>query len=486
MRASFDIIIETPIYTSGQSIKTLGEILFKPLAGRDEDCHIILSHFENEYIEISLVRLRFIVRNLLQYFKKNEILKGQTVAVICFQGCNEMITALYFIALASMGCRVFLPMYFETAEFSEWIDQTHLAHIILPGDEIMSLDSHEREKSACQAVQKAAFGRGLKIWDSLKDFNLLELLRRPEQGLINSEIVGIEDQYIVMPDDEVLIVSTSGTSGHSRLLVYTHRSYFLNCLSWEQAGFFNPDLLGGKGFTPLFTHTMGIRAFINALWTGVPVCLITTEWFIEKPEIVRYLLLKMKPDHITGGPAVYNALIEMFRIYPELKWEIGAHFKTLVSSGARYNPAISNEIMAATRLRLHNAFGTTETQQVTSTLLSSRSVFDEGRTPLGKPLPGVSIGLIKTDTGINHYRLFVKSVFGCKYCLQEKDAGRDNYYETGDIVIFDNNKELHFFGKSESGLFQRQFRSKNSDSFASELLCRSVSGNKTCGILSDY
>ena len=264
-------------------------------------------------------------------------------------------------------------------------------------------------------------------------------------------------EYIALPDDEILIVSTSGTSGHSRLLVYTHKAYFLNCFSWELAGFYKPDLLGGKGFTPLFTHTMGIRAFINALWTGVPVCLIITDWFIEKPEIVRYLLLKMKPEHITGGPAVYNAFIELFRMFPELKSEISAHFKTLVSSGARYNPATSNEVLTATGLRLHNAFGTTETQQVTSTLLSSRSVFEEGRTPLGKPLPGVSIGLIKTDTGANHYRLFVKSVFGCKYCLQEKDAGMDNYYETGDIVVFDNNKELYFSGRANQDYFKDSF-----------------------------
>jgi acetylornithine/succinyldiaminopimelate/putrescine aminotransferase/predicted amino acid dehydrogenase/acyl-coenzyme A synthetase/AMP-(fatty) acid ligase len=457
MRASFDIIIENPIHITNKPVKTIGQILFEPLTSRDENCNIILSHIENDYIEISLFRLRFVVQNLMLNFKEKDIIKGQTVVLLTFHGCNEMFTALYFVALASIGCRVFMPMYSETVEFSNWIDLTHAEHIILPEGEVMSLDSHEKEKSAIKEIKNIAFSRGVKIWDNLSDFGLLELLRRTENELINFQPVADEDLFTTTPDDEVLIVTTSGTSGRSRLVVYTHKAYYFNCLSWEQAGFYKPDRLGGTGFTPLFTHTMGIRAFINALWTGVPVCLIITEWFIEKPEIVRYLLLKMKPAHITGGPAVYNAFIELFRIYPELKSGLSAHFRTLISSGALYNPVTSKEILDATGLLLHNAFGTTETQQVSSTLLSSPSVFQEGMIPLGKPLPGVSMGLIKTDSGINHYRLFLKSVFGHKHCLAEEDIAGEDYYDTGDIVVFADKENLFYSGRASQDYFKDNF-----------------------------
>jgi len=456
MKASFDILLENPLLLTDKPVKTIGQILFEPLTGRNENCNIILSHIENDYIEISLFRLRLVVLNLIRNFKEKDIRKGQTVILLTFHGCNEMFTALYFIALASMGCRVFMPMYYETVEFSGWIDLTQAAYIILPEGEVMSLDGHEKEKSAIKEIKDIAIDRGVKIWDNLSDFCLLEFLRRTESEWINFQPVVIEDLFTAMPDDEVLIVTTSGTSGRSRLLVYTHQAFYFNCLSWEQAGFYKSDRLGGTGFTPLFTHTMGIRAFINALWTGVPVCLIITEWFIEKPEIVRYLLLKMKPAHITGGPAVYNAFIELFRIYPELKSGLSAHFKTLVSSGALYNPVTSQEISDATGLHLHNAFGTTETQQVMSTLLNCPSVFLEDILPLGKPLPGVSIGLIKTDTGINHYRLFLKSVFGHKHCLAEEDIVED-YCDTGDIVFFEDKENLFYSGRASQDFFKDNF-----------------------------
>lgn len=228
MRASFDIIIENPILLTNKPVKTIGQILFEPLTGRDENCNIILSHIENDYIEISLFRLRLVVLNLIRNFKEKDILKGQTVVLLTFHGCNEMFTALYFIALASIGCRVFMPMYSETVEFSNWIDLTQAAHIILPEGEVMSLDGHEKEKSAIKEIKNIAFGRGVKIWDNLSDFGLLELLRRTESELINFQPVVIEDLFSAIPDDEVLIVTTSGTSGRSRLVVYTHKAYYLN------------------------------------------------------------------------------------------------------------------------------------------------------------------------------------------------------------------------------------------------------------------
>jgi acetylornithine/succinyldiaminopimelate/putrescine aminotransferase/acyl-coenzyme A synthetase/AMP-(fatty) acid ligase len=456
MRKQFDLVIENPVHFTDKPVKTIGQILFTPLDGRDENCNIILSHIENDYTEISLFKLRRIVKSLISDFKNKDIHKGETVILLTFNGCNEMFTAIYFLALASMGCRVFMPMYSETLEFSAWVDLSHATHIILPEGEVMSLEGHEKEKSAVKEIKNIASNSGVKIWDNVSDFDLMELMRS-ESKISSSQFVITDDMLTKNPDDEVLIVTTSGSSGQSRLVVYNHKSYFLNCLAWEKAGFYNPDKLGGTGFTPLFTHTMGIRAFINALWTGAPVCLIITEWFIEKPEIVRYLLLNMKPAHITGGPAVYNAFIELFRLYPELKSELRRHFKTLVSSGAPYNPVTSKEIMNITGLHLHNAFGMTETQQIFSTLLSPPTVFQTGMIPLGKPLPGVSIGLKKSDTGMDHYRLFVKSIFGHKYCLLKDDTEMDDYFDTGDVVFCDDQGNLFYLGRANKDYFKDSF-----------------------------
>ena len=452
----FDLSIDNPLNTRGSAV-SIGQLLFEAKNDRDEKSTIILSHLENQYVELSLAQLRHIVAKLITNFQQKNITQGQTVMVIILNGCNELFSALHFLALASMGCRVFLPMFTQLEDFSQWIQLTGSSHILLPEAEVMSLKSHENEKQAISTIKRIAANHNLNTWDQVTAFGLIGLIQNPIPSKDQIQVNLVSQNFTCTdPDQEALIVTTSGSSGESKLVVYTHRAYYYNCIAWQEAGFYQPDKLGGTSFTPLFTHTMGIRALINALWTGYPVCLIITEWFIEKPEIVRYLLLKMKPAHITGGPAVYNTLIELFRIYPELKSKLSDSLGTLVSSGAKYSAKTCTELASATGLKLQNAFGTTETQQVTSTMLNSGSVFKEHL--LGKPLPGVSLGLRKYDTGLNQYRLFVKSDFGCKYFLTKTgESTSQEYFDTGDLVVYDDQGHLYYAGRAAQDYFKDNF-----------------------------
>lgn len=456
MAETFDLAFENPLETNLLPLKTIGEILFSEIDGRGEESKIILSHFENQYIEISLRHLRRIVSALFGCFDNYNISKGDTVILLTFHGCNEMITALYFIALASRGCRTFLPMYSEEKEFSRWIDLTHSKHIIAPLNEVMSLEGHDKEKTGIREIRGLAAKKGINILDNISDFRIDELIVN-EDPLINNAQEHLKFQAEKsLPGDDVLIVTTSGTSGKSKLIVYTHEAYHLNCLAWKKAGFYDKNILGGIGFTPLLTHTMGIRALINALWTGSPVCLIITEWFFTRPETVRYLLLKMKPEHITGGPAVYNTFLELFRIFPEIKQDLSKNLKTLVSSGAAFDTRTAREVFNATGLYLHNAFGTTESQQVFSTILSPEISLDSNLIPLGKPLPGVKIGLVKAEEQ-NHYRLYIKSAFSHKYCLGEEEGDQDGYFDTGDIVKIDGNDCYFYIRRASLDYFKDSF-----------------------------
>jgi acetylornithine/succinyldiaminopimelate/putrescine aminotransferase/predicted amino acid dehydrogenase/long-subunit acyl-CoA synthetase (AMP-forming) len=457
MEKSFELVFENNLEKDNLQPKTIGEILFSNLDHRREDSKIILSHFENQYIEISLLHLRYIIKQLLRSFEDQDIHKGQTVILLTFHGCNEMITALFFIALAVKGCRTFLPMYSESEEFSEWIDLTHTKHIILPANEVRSLEGHEREKTEINEIRDISETKRIRVWDSLTNFGIYELLSGTNPKSDDDLSFFNEELKSVLPGDDVLIVTTSGTSGRSKLVVYNHEAYYLNCLAWEKAGFYDKGLLGGIGFTPLLTHTMGIRALVNALWTGSPVCLIITEWFLTKPETVRYLLLKMNPEHITGGPAVYNTFLELFRVFPEIKPVLSRNLKTLISSGAAYDPQTAIEVYNATGLHLHNAFGTTETQQVLSTLLCPESVFGENLIPLGKLLPGVSIKLIKSESGVNHYRLKIRSLFSHKYCIGENKFASDEYFDTGDIVLRDKNDCFFYIRRENLDYFKDSF-----------------------------
>ncbi len=452
---NFDIILENPLKVSPFKPMTLGQILFDDLPGRQQDDLIILSHLETNYTEVSLRKLRNIVSGLLSDFTRHGIYSGETVVLLNFPGCNEMYTAMFFLALTTRGCRVFMPMFSETVEFDHWLEVANVKHIIVPAGEVMSLEGHDKEKDSVKAIGKIAIARMIPQLDIFSDFGLVEhLLSGTSSGEKQSEEVRTSLQH-VQPSDEALIITTSGTTGRSKLVVYTHEAYWLNCRAWQQAGFYDKESLGGTGFTPMFTHTMGIRAFINALWTGSPVCLIITEWFIRKPETVRYLLLKMKPAHITGGPAVYNAFLELYRLFPELKSSLSPYLKTLISSGAGFNPVTAKEVFDAIGLQLHNAFGTTETQQALSTLLSRGSIFNQGLLPLGNPLPGVSVGLVSSDTGQDCYRMFLRSDFGHKCCIGEDD--REEYFDTGDLVTLTGEQSLLFAGRAARDYFKDSF-----------------------------
>jgi hypothetical protein len=147
MDNKFDLIFENHLKNIRRSGKTIGHMLFEDLPGRDIESKIILSHFENQYIELTLGHIRKIVRNLVAHFDKKKIMPGETVILLTFSGCNEMITAIFFIALAVRGCRIFLPMFSENKEFEEWIKLTGTMHIILPEIEVGGMDGHDKGKS---------------------------------------------------------------------------------------------------------------------------------------------------------------------------------------------------------------------------------------------------------------------------------------------------------------------------------------------------
>jgi long-subunit acyl-CoA synthetase (AMP-forming) len=165
----------------------------------------------------------------------------------------------------------------------------------------------------------------------------------------------------------------------------------------------------------------------------------------------------MNPEHITGGPAVYKTFLELFRVYPELKSVISNNLKTLISSGAPYDPSTASEVFNATGLFLHNAYGTTETQQVFSTLLSDPSSYNNDRIPLGHPLPGVSVGLIRIDHDQDHYRLYVKSAFSHKLSISSEGLSYNDFFDSGDIVYLDENKCFFYVRRANLDFFKDSF-----------------------------
>jgi acetylornithine/succinyldiaminopimelate/putrescine aminotransferase/predicted amino acid dehydrogenase len=199
---------------------------------------------------------------------------------------------------------------------------------------------------------------------------------------------------------------------------------------------------------------MGVRAFWNAMWTRQPLCLIPPEWFSEHPDRVRALLMEMKPQHVTGGPATFHTILELSRTFPQIKDSCFQYLKCAVSSGAPFDRALAERIQTALGLRLENAFGMTETMQTISTLacgpLSCISEF------MGNPLPGVEIGL-QSDPQSGAARLWVRTPFGFdgyaplagNHKSAGKADGRGEWFDTGDLVQREP-EGLRYLGRADN------------------------------------
>ncbi len=427
---NFDITLKVPAPVT-QKKYTLRDIIFQPLAHRTETSTVILGHQNETIIEIKLPELRALIGQLTTIIKEKNLAEGDTIMLASFYSSNELANAILFAAFACLGIRVFIPIYPESDEFENWHALTNFKSVIIPYKEILRQKGHTREKEVIDSFSSLCRQKQIPFFDAFEDFNIPGLLRELKENKLDLLPNNIFRDNI-SPDTEAVIFTTSGTSGRSKLVIYDQGAFSLSCQSWQAAGLFDAGFCGNPGFTPLFTHTIGIRNFINAIWTGQPVCIIVVDWFLNKPEEARYLLLRMRPGHIIGGPALFNMLIEFFRQFPELKILLRKNLKTLISIGAGYNHATGRQIKSALGLDLLNAFGTTETQMALLNKPGKEGCFNYEN--LGSPLPGVEIGLNKTGNEA-FYELHIKSPYQSSGVINESPG--NSYFATGDLVSYD-------------------------------------------------
>jgi acyl-coenzyme A synthetase/AMP-(fatty) acid ligase len=352
-------------------IRNVADLIFRSHRDADEQSTLILgcSAPPNlRTISVSLEAVRHHVLDIIDQLAARGIRPGDTVGLIRFARTNETTTALLYLALSAWGVRVLFPMYIEIDSLREWIEVSHATHMVASFQEVDRAGSAE-DRALAQRVRRLADEMRIPHTCGNRDLGLDERLdtsfdRSPSEDHPVVRAM-IENTSL---DTESLLLTTSGTSGRSKLVRYTQGGYLRSCAAWEAAGFYDRERLGGRCLNLLLGHSMGLRALWNAVWTRIPVCLITPEWFVEHRDRVHDLLKEMKPEHVTGGPTVFGLVLQLFDAYPDLRTSCAPGLKCLVSSGAPYDPQMSAQIRTNLGLPLHNALGLTETMQVTSTI----------------------------------------------------------------------------------------------------------------------
>lgn len=442
--------------------RNLYELIFSGAAAASDEKFIILGTYGRSDLNVTLKQFRRAILHLLQKFDDMNVAPGDTVCLIRLPRTSETLVAVAYAALSAAGIRVVLPMYSEVDQIGRWLVRTRAKAVFWSACEMLAGDAHDSDKALLTRLSASIDGI-VQTSDLNGDLDIYRLLTsNGSVGSVRRDASSAKYRGSADANTECLVLTTSGTSGDSKLVRYRQGAIMRSCESWEIGGLFSTEKLGGRCLCLLFAHSMGIRSFWNAVWTGNPIGLIPPEWFFEHPERVRSLLLRMRPEHITGGPGVYRLLLEFGRVFPDLKADCFPQIHTVVSSGAPYDEKTAARVRQSLGIPLINAFGMTETMQVLSTLVDGPLSVGP-RSDLGNPLPGVRIGLLPVgDPAAGQHKLLIDSPFGfAGYIGDEERAGKaaeaaDEWFDSGDIVQKCANG-LHFVARETPEFLKDSF-----------------------------
>lgn len=385
---------------------------------------------------VTLAELQQAVRLAFAWCVEQRVAAGDRVAIVRLPYASELVVALNALALLSCGVVVVLPMQTATDALTHIIRRTACRFVLRPA---IAQDTQPHPETLL-ALQKMA---GCTAEPGIADCPL-----PVSWPLDQSSAAAARPEFLRRDvDAESLILTTSSTTGPPKLVRYSERALLAVAESWQAAGLLDEDVTGGASLCPLFSHSMGLRNVLHAIRTRNPTLLIPPEWLDEAPHGIVGLLQAWPPRHFTAGPALIHALARLARSVPEARRALKS-IKVIVSSGSEWDEATATTFA---NVRTANAFGMTETQQILSTLVpdlaaaQSPGVVGVNRRSLGRPLPGVSVGVRFTDPDAGIGRLFVKSAFSAMGYVGEPPF--PEWLETGDLVRI-RHGEIEYAGRA--------------------------------------
>lgn len=375
-------------------------------------------------LDLSLADLRRVAARADQWRRRQGYRRGDSLLLIRLPYSSEAPLAAAAVALMSLGLRVVLPMSFDRESLAEMARATACRAMLWCSVEVESTP-HAQVRAADAMYRTVADELGLETFSLDGELDWHSPLSA--DGAESMPVAGAAeaDEGLCDTDREVLVLSTSGSTGCPKLARYTEYSLLAVAEAWNVAGLMSESLTGGRSICPALSHSMGFRNVLNAIWNRQPTVLAQPEWLEEKPKQFVKLLERCRPQHITCGPALLGDLSLLASSVRRVR-EALSELQCVVSSGAA-DAAISRALPAG--VRVANAFGMTEVQQALNTLLGSdKSVLGA----LGRPLPGVSVAVRYVDASQRLGRLFIRAPFKALGYVGRPDFGP--WFETGDLV----------------------------------------------------
>jgi len=339
------------------------------------------------------------------------ITKGDWVAVM-LSNCPQFVIS--FLAIAGIGAIVVpVDIYYRRHELESLFRDVHIKALITSPD---FLDIVEPSICNCSdfrhlILTESNSNEYLCLEDLLKSEDLLK--RIPSK---------------IKPEDDLLYLYTSGTTGRPKGVVLSHEKAIEIGRSWRNRSSIT-DNDTCYTLAPLFRSPALLSVMVAGIYYAIPMVISPTfcvqkVWDIIKSEHVTYF--HANPFHFA---ALANLPVEKNLKYPALK--------LCYSSGNRLSPKVARKFFYKFGIRIEERYGTLEVGGICKN---------------GYPLKGVGIKLIdKKGKQIKEKdrkgEIIVRTPMMVKKYHTLSDLSdkvfRDGWFHTGDIGKIDQNGKLH-------------------------------------------
>jgi acyl-coenzyme A synthetase/AMP-(fatty) acid ligase len=393
--------------------------MLEPTSPEENSCPLLIGADHTGPLEVTLSDLRRAAARADRWRQQHGLTSGDSLLLVRLPYSSEVPLAAAAIALMSLGLRVVLPMSFDRATLKDMLQATQSRALLWCADAVS-------DSGNAQAREADAMCRDAAKELDLATFSLdgKQAWHLPSTG-DDSDTVADREPGTTDTDREVLVLSTSGSTGRPKLARYTETALLMVAEAWHSAGLMSIEVVGGRSICPTLSHSMGFRNVLHAVWNRQPTLLAQPEWLEESPKKYIQLMERCPPQHITCGPAMLGDLGLLSQSVRRVR-EALSSLRYVVSSGAA---EIVVAQMLSGNVRVANAFGMTELQQVLSTLIQPGP---QVAGALGRPLPGVAVAVRYEDAEHQVGRLFVSAPFASRGYVGEADFGP--WLETGDLV----------------------------------------------------
>jgi hypothetical protein len=231
MNNSRDINTLVSVQDMDRTFLTTGKVLFERMFTGINDPVALSGSYEDKEILISVSQLQGIVSLLHDELNDLGIHKGTNIMLVSFPASSDLFRTIYFIALVSMGARVFMPRQCYKEELQDWISKTNMQYALIPGMELLRHEQHELDNAALLEMNEVLISHHVALLDTISSFPLERIILSGEYASISGNGGHCQSYKNVSPGDEALLMTFPGTNGNSALKSFTQEDVVSQALA---------------------------------------------------------------------------------------------------------------------------------------------------------------------------------------------------------------------------------------------------------------